>query len=157
MRKKVEQLLKNYPLYKHAIRDYEKPHIEHHNWDRTMQKYMVAAPARTTLFSETPVGQGRGSSPPKLSGGWTMYDYMEYQAYQHAVERVEAALELLTEKEKYVIQKKYMQDHTLEQVGNRKGYSREWAKKVHRRAMEKLCTALRFDDVPSIHDMRKSS
>lgn len=156
MRKKVEELLRNYPLYKHAIQNYESIEQDIYSLDPNM-KYMIAAPARTTLISETPIGRGVGSSPPRLSGGWSYIDLIEYRAYKRAVERVEAALELLNEKERFVIQMKYMKDHTLEQVGRRKGYSREWAKKVHRRAMEKLCTALRFDDVPPILDLKKSS
>lgn len=154
-RGKIEQLLKNYRLYKLAIRDYQK--AEKPTKEEAEGPYMVAAPARVTMYSDTPVGQGSGSKPPQLTGVWGMYDYMEYHAYRYAVERVDAALHLLSEKERRVVVMRWMDGMNMKQIGKEMNYSRENIKKIHLRAIEKLSKAMRFDQVPPIKELKKTS
>jgi hypothetical protein len=144
----ARQLLENYPFYKFAIAGYEAKEPEL-GMD-IMAKYQYAAPARVVLYSDMPMGTGSGSRAPKLTGMWQYEDNLEYRKVKKAVERTECALDLLTVVEREVIILKYMGGLTLAKTGERKHYSREWAKGIHRRAIAKLNNALMFDEVPII-------
>ncbi|RAV22214.1 sigma factor-like helix-turn-helix DNA-binding protein [Paenibacillus contaminans] len=148
-RDKVTELLRNYRYYKMAIRDYETPEMKP-NYTFGPERFFTAAPCRTTSYSDMPMGTGSGSRAPTLTGDWTLEDHIEYEKYRYAAKRVEMALELLSDEERSVISLKWMDGLTLDQIGKRKKYSREWVKKMHRRALEKLTICLRFDEVPSI-------
>lgn len=148
-RDKITELLKNYRLYKLAIRDYERPEPQgSHN--RITERYFEASPCRIVAYSDMPMGTGSGSRPPKITGLWAWEDNVEYHAFKYAVRRVEDALDLLSDDERSVVTLKWMDDLTLDEVGRRKNYSREWVKKVHRRALSKLCICLRFDEAPKM-------
>lgn len=150
-RNKATELLGNYRYYKFAIRDYENPYINAESLASiTEQKYEYAAPARVTLFSDMPIGRGSGSRMPTLTGEWGINDHIQYNAVKYAVQRVDCALDLLSDEERSVITLKWVDELTLQQIADRKRYSRDWAKKIHRKALGKLAKMLMFDYVPQV-------
>jgi RNA polymerase sigma factor for flagellar operon FliA len=60
--------------------------------------------------------------------------------------RVRAAIELLPEKEKQLLQGYYFQNQTLEEAGAGIGQSKSWASRLHARAVERLKQLLEEDD-----------
>lgn len=140
----VTKLLKNYPQYKYAVRNYDETAESRH--------YLQA-----TRYSDMPRG-GDGYGP-KVPGGYgvSFKDNMDYHAYTRAVKMVEGALDTLTDEERSVIKLKWMDDLTLGQIANRKNYSKDTIKRTHRRAMEKLNICFRFADIPEIEDMHLSA
>ena len=132
----------------------EKPDMTgSHN--RITERYFEASPCRIVAYSDMPMGTGSGSRAPSITGLWTWEDTSEYNQFKYAVRRVDDALDLLSDDERSVVTLKWMDDLTLDQIGTRKRYSREWVKKVHRRALGKLSICLRFDEVPSIETERQ--
>lgn len=147
-RNKITEMLKNYRYYKLAIAIYND--LEDGEFVYYTDPYMTAAPARMTLYSETPIGRGDGSRPPRLSGRWLASDVIDFTRYKQAINRIDSALDLLNNIERSVIILKWMDGLTLEEIGRKKNYGRDWAKKVHQRAFKNLEKSLRFDDVPKI-------
>jgi len=135
-RNKVTELLKNYPYYKYAVRQYEKH-----------QRTPVAAVAS---YDDMPRSSSFGSKMPTMSDGISLQDIADYLAYKHTVDEIEGALDVLTEDERAVIELKWIRNVTLRKIEERRFMGRDYAKKIHRRALEKLAICLRFTDVPEI-------
>lgn len=142
----IKRGLSSYMVYKFSIAGYETP-------DEPEDKYMNASRARGTLYSETPLGTGGGSKPPKLSGRWSLEDALEYERLKCIVQRLEMALDMLPVLERDIIRLKYFAGLTLAQVGERKSYSRESIKSRHRKALAILTDCLLFDDIPYIDNI----
>lgn len=145
-RDKVTKLLKNYRYYRMAVKGYERNTTD----ELITNKYFSAARCRTTLYSDMPMGMGGGSSAPRLTGGWSLDDESEYREYKYIVERIDDALNLLSDEEKSVLVLKWMDGMTLDQIATRKGFSEAWAKKVHRKSINDLALCFRFDFVPDV-------
>lgn len=145
-RNKVVELLKNYRYYKQAIRGYWRRSSDEMITDR----YMSAAPCRTAIYSDTPIGRGSGSRIPTLTGSWSLLDEIEYKEYTYIVDRIDQALDTLTDDERSVVTQKWVNGLTLKEIGERKNYSEAWAKKIHRRAIQNMEICLRFDHAPRV-------
>lgn len=146
-RDKVAKLLKNYRYYKVAVKGYNRQTTDQllHN------RYMSAAPCRTAVYSDMPMGGSSGGPRiPTLTGGWGFEDELEYSEYTYIIGRIDDALDSLTDEARSVITLKWMDGLTLDQISKRKGYSEAWAKKVHRKAIGDLALCFRFDMVPKV-------
>lgn len=145
---KVEELLKNYLSYRHAVNVYER------------HKPMPSAGIAN--YSGMPSGSGAPErffsivGKPADMGYTTDEDYQDYVEYKTAVVEIEGALETLTEEQLSVIKLKWMQDVSLKQIAVRKHCHEVTIKKMHRIAINRLTKALRFTDVPGIHIIEKS-
>lgn len=137
-RDKVTELLKNYPFYKFAIRNFETT-----GW--------VAISG--TGYSERIQTSGYGPRAPVKFSCDSVQDVMDYNEYKNAVDMVDRAMEELTEEEQYVIKLKWMQDMTLEQIARRRFCHKDTIKRIHRRAIGKLAICFRFVDVPEIEKL----
>lgn len=145
---KVEELLKNYLSYRHAVTVYER------------HKPMPSAGIAN--YSGMPSGSGSPErffaivGKPADMGYTSDEDYQDYAEYKTAVVEIEGALETLTEEQLSVVKLKWMQDVSLKQIAVRKHCHEVTIKKMHRIAINKLTKALRFTDVPDIHVIEKS-
>lgn len=137
-RDKVTELLKNYRSYKFAVKNYESNHLP---------------AASIASYSDMPRSIGFESSPPRFNNGLSIQDHIDYIEYKRAVEAIEGALETLTDNEKLVIEKKWMVGITLKNIEINYHYGTDYAKKIHRRALQKLSICLTFVDVPSIREV----
>ncbi|MFE4569963.1 sigma factor-like helix-turn-helix DNA-binding protein [Paenibacillus chitinolyticus] len=144
-RDKVTELLKNYQSYRYAIRQYENH-----------RAYPAAG-----IANYSPLRGGSGMpelffqriGKPADMGHTTFKDEVDYQAYRNVVAWLEGALETLTEDEVTVIKFKWVRDLTLVQIAEQKGFSETTVKRLHKRGLEKLAIALRFVEVPNIHQV----
>ncbi|MFK4167236.1 sigma-70 family RNA polymerase sigma factor [Paenibacillus lautus] len=134
---KITELLKNYPYYRYAVRMYET--------DRPVA-------LRATEYSDMPRGGGFGTRAPKLFG-LADEDELDYDRYKKAVVHIEGALETLTDEEQSVIKLRWMDELSLDQIADRKSYSRSTIKRTHKRALAKLTICLRFVDIPYIEEI----
>lgn len=145
---KVEELLKNYLSYRHAVTVYER------------HKPMPSAGIAN--YSGMPSGSGAPErffaivGKPADMGYTSDEDYRDYTEYKTAVIEIEGALETLTEEQLSVIKLKWMQDVTLKQIAARKHCHVETVKKLHRLAINRLTKAMRFTDVPCIETHEKA-
>jgi hypothetical protein len=148
---KVEELLKFYLPYKHAVNVYErhKPFPSAGIANYTAMPSGSGAPERFFSLVGKPADMGHTSDK----------DYQDYQRYKIAVVEIEGALETLTEEQYAVIKLKWMHDITLKQIAIRKHAGHTTIKTLHRMAMSRLKDALRFTDVPFIetHETAKVS
>lgn len=138
-RDKVTELLKNYRSYKYAVSNGIAPFVE----DDTLGMPMML---------------DYGSRPPKgLTGrGNTFASTQDYHIYSRAVKMIDGAVnEVLNDTERDVIELKYTTRNplTLEQIAERKGLCERTVRTLHKRALTKLVLALRFVDVPEIHNL----
>lgn len=145
---KVEELLKRYLPYKHAVNVYER------------HKPMPSAGIAN--YSGMPGGSGAPERFFALVGkpadmGYTSdKDYLDYQKYKTAVIEIEGALDTLTEEQLSVVRLKWMQDVTLQQISKRKHCGMTTVKKHHRLAMGRLNDALRFTKLVEIEMHEKA-
>jgi hypothetical protein len=143
---KVEELLKNYLSYRHAVIVYErhKPHPSAGIANYSGMTGGSGAPERFFAIVGKPADMGYTSDA----------DYRDYLKYKTAVVEIEGALETLTEDQHSVIKLKWMQDVTLKQIAKRKHCGLTTIKTMHRVALAHLNDALRFTKVPEIevHD-----
>jgi hypothetical protein len=137
-RDKVTEALKYYPSYRHAVRSYELPRL-------------VAA--GTADYSGMPKGGGFESRTPTHNDGTGFQDALDYQAYKQAVMMIEGALDSLTDDERAVIELKWMKGLKLHVIEDRRHMGIGYAKQIHRKALTKLVHALRFLELPEIHDL----
>lgn len=133
----ITELLRNYPYYRYAVRMYES--------DRPVA-------LRATEYSDMPRGGGFGARAPKLFGP-DFQDELDYECYKKAVVHIEGALETLTDEEQSVIKLRWMDELSLDQIADRKGYSRSTIKRTHKRALYKLTICLRFVEIPYIEQI----
>ncbi|GCL71781.1 hypothetical protein PN4B1_16860 [Paenibacillus naphthalenovorans] len=128
-RDKVTELLKDYRSYRFAV----------NNW--------------TTYdgpdWGSKRIATGRGD----LIIGLNEWDYRRYMQIVSSIEG--AVAEVLDDDERAVIEMKYMNRNTLtlSQIGDFKAMSERSVKYVHKRALKKLTMALRFVEVPEIHNL----
>jgi hypothetical protein len=139
---KVEELLKNYLAYRHAVIVYER-HKPHPSAGIANYNGMPNGSGAPELFFAL-IGK------PADMGYTTDKDYQDYQRYKVAVVEIEGALETLTEEQYSVIKLKWMHDVTLKQIADRKHAGHTTIKTMHRMAMARLRDALRFTDAPAI-------
>lgn len=145
---KVEELLKNYLSYRHAVLVYER------------HKPMPSAGIAN--YNGMPSGSGAPErffaivGKPADMGQTSVEDYQDYVEYKTAVVEIEGALDTLTEEQLAVIKLKWMQDVPLKQIAVRKHCHEVTIKKMHRIAINRLTKALRFTDVPGIHIIEQS-
>lgn len=140
-RDKVTELLRNYPHYKFAVRNFETT-----GW--------VALTG--TVWSDSPRGGGFGSKAPVKFASDSIQDVMDYNSYKKATDAVEGALETLTDDEQAIITLKWMHGLTLDQIEDRRHMGRGYAKQVHRKALKSLAICLRFVEVPEIEEVAES-
>ncbi|MNU01888.1 Sigma-70, region 4 [compost metagenome] len=62
-------------------------------------------------------------------------------------------METLTDEEQSVIKLRWMNEMTLDQIANRKNYSKATIKRTHKKALGKLVICLRFLEVPHIEQI----
>jgi len=143
----INGLLQNYRSYKFAVIQYET------------HKPMPSA--GTANYSPMPGPRGASllffDQQGKMAdmGHTSLEDLVSYQKDKDAVEAVEGALCTLTEDERSVIILKWMDGITLKQIEMRKPMCKNTIKKHHRRGLAKLYNALRFVEIPEIHNLDK--
>lgn len=147
-RERIQNELKYYRSYKAAI-DSTSMVITDLAADR-WSKYGSAAPCRVAVWSDTHSGTGGGSKAPVLSGGMSFEDVVEYERYKEIVYMLELAMDTLTVMEREVLTLKWMDDLTLNQISERKGFSPRTAKTIHGRALDKMYKCLRFYYIPKV-------
>lgn len=136
---KVITLLKNYRSYRYAVQNGVAPFVEEDALD-------------------VRVGSGFGPRPPRGFGGRgslapSLYDY---QQYKHVVQLIDGAVrDVLDDAQQKVIQYKYLERNTLtlREIGYTFFGSEDRAKYLHRKALHALTLALKFVDVPEIHNL----
>jgi predicted DNA-binding protein (UPF0251 family) len=139
---KITELLRNYPSYKYAVRQYENH-----------RPYPQAGIAN---YSGMPSGSGAperffvNPGKPADMGATSFADLLDYEAYRGIVNELEGALATLTEDEQSVVALKWVHDITLKQIAERKGMSIDTVKRLHKRGLAKLTIAMRFTKVPEI-------
>lgn len=146
---KVEELLKRYPSYKHAVNVYER--------------HRPIPAAGIANYSAMPSGSGAPErffaivGKPADMGYTSEEDYLDYLRYKSVVLDIEGALETLTEEQYSIIKLKWMQDVTLKQIADRKHWGLTKVKADHKLALSRLNDALRFTKIESIelHGMSK--
>ncbi|MNH83828.1 RNA polymerase factor sigma-32 [compost metagenome] len=134
---KVTELLSKYPYYKYAVRMYEQD---------------MPVVLQATEYTDMPRGGSFGPRYPK-SFGKTLDDINDYEEYSKACRFIEGALETLTDEEQSVIKLRWMNEMTLDQIANRKNYSKATIKRTHKKALGKLVICLRFLEVPHIEQI----
>ncbi len=135
---KVTELLRNYRYYRYAVRMYE-----------TDKPVFLSA----TEYSDMPRGSTLGGARiPKFIGP-SFDDQLDYERYRKAVDYIEGALETLTDEEQSVIKLRWMDELSLDQIADRKSYSRSTIKRTHKRALAKLTICLRFVETPYIEQI----
>lgn len=138
----ISALMRKYRAYRHAVKQYEK-----HN------PYPSAGVANYD-------GMPGGSGAPELffdrvgkmadMGNTSLADAMDYRAYKSAVDAIEDAMQSLTEDEYTVLKLKWMDDIDLCRIAERKHMSGITVKRIHKRAITHMSTALRFYKMPPI-------
>lgn len=138
----ITELLKKYRAYKFAVRQYEQH-----------KPYPTAGVAN---YSAMPSGDGA----PELffarvgkmadMGNTSLQDEIDYRAYKSAVMAIDDAMQTLTEDEYSVIRLKWMDDIDLYKIAQRKHMSISTVKRIHKRSINHLQTALRFYKIPEI-------
>lgn len=134
-RNEVTEMLKKYRTYKFAIRNFEKT-----GW----------VSMTGTQWSDMPRGGGFGSRAPVKFASDSLQDVADYNEYKRTIELVDGALDELRDEERSVVCLKWMDDMTLQQIADRKRYSKETIKRYHRKGLTKLCNCLRFVELPEI-------
>lgn len=147
---KITELLRNYPSYRYAVRQYEthRPHPQ----------------AGIANYSAMPSGSGAperffvNPGKPADMGATGFKDLLDYETYRSIVNEIEGALQTLTDDECNVVLMKWAKDQTLKQIAENKGHSIDTIKKQHKRGLTKLAIAMRFTEVPEIvtHQMASS-
>lgn len=138
----VEELLKRYLPYKHAVNVYER--------HRPMPSAGIAN------YSGMPGGSGAPErffalvGKPADMGHTSLSDHSDYLKYKTVVIEIEGALETLTEEQYSVIRLRWMQELTLKQIAIRKHSGLTTIKKQHKSALSRLRDALRFTRMPEI-------
>jgi hypothetical protein len=139
---KVEELLKNYLSYRHAVLVYER------------HKPMPSAGIAN--YSGMPSGSGAPErffaivGKPADMGYTSDEDHADYIRYKTVVTEIEGAMETLTEEQQSIIKLKWMHDVTLKQIAKRKYCGETTIRKNHRIAMSRLNDALRFTKLEEI-------
>lgn len=138
----ITELMRKYRAFRYAVTQYEK-----HN------PYPAAGIAN---YSAMPGGSGA----PELffdrvgkaadMGNTSLADAMDYRAYKSAVEAIDGAMQSLTEEEYSVVRLKWMEDVDLCRIAERKHMAGITVKRIHKRAINQLTTALRFYNMPPI-------
>lgn len=139
---KVEELLKLYPQYKHAVTVYER------------HKPMPAAGIAN--YSAMPSGSGApefffdrvGKSADM--GRTTFEDLQDYFKYKVIVVEIEGALDTLTDEQQAIIKLRWMKGINLEQIAPIRRCSVRTVKSNHKMALARLNTALRFTKLEDI-------
>lgn len=137
-RNKVTEMLRSYRTYKFAIRNFETT-----GW--------VAISG--TQYSDMPRSGSFGPRAPVKFTSDSVQDVLDYNMYKRTVELIDGALETLKDEERSVVCLKWMDDMTLQQIADRKGYSRETIKRAHRSGLNKLQSCLRFVEIPEIEHL----
>lgn len=146
---KITELLRNYPSYKYAVRQYEN----HRPYPQAGIANYSAMPSGSGAPERFFVNPGK----PADMGATTFQDQIDYTAYRDIVNELEGAILTLTEDEQSVIMLKWVHDITLKQIADRKGYSVDTIKRQHKRGLAKLTIALRFTKVPEIQTIELAS
>ena len=138
-RDKVQELLKNYRSYKYAVSNGIAPFVD-----------------EDTLGM--PMALDFGSRPPRLMGsrGSLVSSTTDFRKYDRAVRMISGAVEdVLDDDEREVVTLRWMERNTmtLERIAERKRVCERTVRTVHKRALNKLTLALRFVDVPDIHNL----
>lgn len=136
-RNKITEILKNYRMYKFAVRNFE-----------TTGWVAIAG----TQWSDMPRSGSFGSRAPVKFSVDSMQDVVDYNAYKQAIDIIDAAIEHLTDEEQSVIRLKWMDGMTLADIATRKAYSRDTIRRTHRKALSKLSVCLRFMEAPEIEE-----
>ena len=146
---RIQHELKYYRSYKVAIETTKRniqAETNGNSWERN--RYEDASPCRVTVYDDMPLGGGSGSREPVLSGGMSFEDIMEFERYKEIVSIIDMALNTMAEIERDIITMKWMDELTLAQIAERKGFSYGTAKTIHGRAVEKMKKSLRFYYIP---------
>lgn len=140
----ITELMRKYRAFRYAVNQYEKHH-----------PYPAAGVAN---YDAMPGGSGA----PELffdrvgkaadMGNTSLADAMDYEAYKSAVEAIDGAMQILTEEEFSIVRLKWMDDVDLYRIAERKHISERTVRTIHRRAINKMNTALRFYRMPDITD-----
>lgn len=139
---KITELLRNYPSYKYAVRQYEN----HRPYPQAGISNYSAMPSGSGAPERFFVNPGKAAD----MGITTFSDLLDYESYRDIVNELEGALQTLTEDEYGVIILKWVNDITLKQIADRKGHSVDTIKRLHKRGLAKLTIAMRFTKVPEI-------
>lgn len=138
----ISALIRNYRAYRYAVRQYEKhnpyPSAGVANYDA-----MPGGSGAPELFFDR-VGKAADM------GNTSLADAMDYQAYKSAVEAIEGAMDILNENERYVVRMKWMEDVTLFKIADNRNCDEKTIRRLHKRAMNHMHTALRFYEMPRI-------
>lgn len=140
-RDKVTQLLKNYKSYKYAVKCYEVDYLP--------------VPSIAS-YSDMPRSAGFESSVPRGNNSLSLNDHQDYHEYKTAVVAIEGAMNTLSDIERLVIKKKWMDGYTLRIIEDRHHLGIDYAKKIHRKALENLAICLTFTEVPKIHNTQQT-
>jgi hypothetical protein len=143
----INELLQNYRSFRFAVQQFER-HVPTPSAGIANYNPMPGPRGATLLFFEQ---QGKMAD----MGHTSLADFISYQKDKDAVEAVEGALSTLTEDERSVIVLKWMDGITLKQIQLRKPMCRNTIKNHHRRGLAKLYNALRFVEIPEIHNLDK--
>ena len=141
-REQITETLKVYLAYKHAVNMYER--------------HQPIPSAGVANYSAMPSGSGAPErffaivGKPADMGHTSLQDVLDYRKYKAAVTELEGAFAVLTEDEESVIKLKWIHDLDLSIIAERKKYSVITIKRWHKRALDKLETALRFAQFPVI-------
>lgn len=141
-RENVTELLKNYPSYKYAVRQYER--------------HQPRASAGIANYDAMPSGSGApelffvANSRMGDMGHTSLNDYMDYQAYKSIVTAIDGALEILSLDEQYVIKKKWLEGVELSKIAENSHYAYITVRRFHKSGIKKLEQCLRFDRAPKI-------
>lgn len=139
----LTELMRKYRAFRYAVSQYER-----HN------PYPSAGIAN---YDAMPSGSGA----PELffdrvgkmadMGNTSLADAMDYNAYKGAVEAIDGAMQMLTEEEYSIMRLKWMDDVDLYKIAQRKDMSERHVRRIHKRAINNMQTALRFYRMPEIH------
>ncbi|ANY67303.1 hypothetical protein BBD42_13075 [Paenibacillus sp. BIHB 4019] len=144
-RENVTELLKNYPSYKYAVRQFER--------------HQPSASAGIANYSGMSGGSGAPERFFEMVGkpadmGHTSYnDRIDYLKYSDVIKDIDGALDTLTDEERSVVLLKWIEGVSLKDISERKRYSVETVKRNHKRALEKLSICFRFIRPPQIEDI----
>lgn len=143
----IKEMLQNYRSYKFGVQQFER-HKPMASAGIASYEQRISGQGAPLLFFDN---QGRMAD----MGHTSFADLINYQKDKEAVEAVEGALYTLTEDERSVIILKWMDGITLKQIEQRKPMCLSTIKMHHRRGWTKVYNALKFVEIPEIHNLDK--
>jgi len=132
----ITEALKNYRSYRYAVSQYER-HKPYPNAGIANYSGMSGGSGATELFFAP---NGRMAD----MGHLTLEDVLDYEMYKSAISDIDGALDILTDDERKVIRKKWMEGMSLNEIADNDIHSHVTIKRTHKRALNKLEKCFRF-------------